>query len=56
MCHALIPKEEVQKAETDELINKIYDWFRRQTVYRPAGKKLSAEQDRKPGNRLWEEL
>ena len=25
MCHALIPKEEVQKAETDELINKIYD-------------------------------
>ena len=25
MCRALIPKEEVQKAETDELINKIYD-------------------------------
>ncbi|MCI8592397.1 MAG: BlaI/MecI/CopY family transcriptional regulator [Lachnospiraceae bacterium] len=25
MCHALIPKEEVQEAETDELINKIYD-------------------------------
>ena len=25
MCHALIPKEEVQAAETDELINKIYD-------------------------------
>ena len=25
MCHALIPKEEVQKAETDELINKVYD-------------------------------
>lgn len=25
MCHALIPKEEVQAAETQELINKIYD-------------------------------
>lgn len=24
-CHALIPKEEVQEAETNELINKIYD-------------------------------
>ena len=25
LCHALIPKEEVQEAETDELINKVYD-------------------------------
>ena len=25
MCHALILKEEVQEAETNELINKIYD-------------------------------
>lgn len=25
VCHALIPKEDVQEAETDELINKIYD-------------------------------
>lgn len=25
MCHALIPKELVQEAEIDELINKIYD-------------------------------
>lgn len=25
MCHALIPKEAVQEAETTELINKIYD-------------------------------
>lgn len=25
LCHALIPKEEVQVAETNELINKIYD-------------------------------
>ena len=25
MCHALISKEEVQEAETTELVNKIYD-------------------------------
>lgn len=25
MCHVLIPQEEVQAAETDELIDKIYD-------------------------------
>jgi len=25
MCHALIPKQEVQEAETNELIDKIYD-------------------------------
>ena len=25
MCRAIIPKEEVQIAETDELINKIFD-------------------------------
>lgn len=25
VCHALIPKEEVQRAETNELIDKIYD-------------------------------
>ena len=25
ICHALIPKEEVQEAETNELIDKIYD-------------------------------
>lgn len=25
ICHALIEKEDVQEAETDELINKIYD-------------------------------
>lgn len=25
LCHALIPKAEVQKAETEELINKVYD-------------------------------
>ena len=25
MCHALIPKEKMQEAETDELIEKVYD-------------------------------
>ncbi len=25
MCRALIPKEEVQEAETQELINRVYD-------------------------------
>ena len=25
LCHALIPKSAVQEAETDELINKVYD-------------------------------
>lgn len=25
VCHALIPREEIQAAETDELIDKIYD-------------------------------
>lgn len=25
MCHALIPREQVQKQETDELLNKIFD-------------------------------
>lgn len=25
MCHALIPQEAVQKAETNELIDKVYD-------------------------------
>ena len=25
MCRALVPREEVQRAETDELINKLYD-------------------------------
>lgn len=25
MCHALIPKEEVQEAETNELIDKVFD-------------------------------
>ena len=25
MCHAIVPKEAVQEAETNELINKVYD-------------------------------
>lgn len=45
MCHALIPKEEVQKAETDELINKIYDGSADKLFTALLGrKKLSVEQ------------
>lgn len=45
MCHALISKEEVQKAETDELINKIYDGSADKLFAALLGrKKLSKEQ------------
>ena len=45
LCHALIPKEEVQEAETDELINKIYDGSADKLFAALLGrKKLSAEQ------------
>lgn len=45
MCHALIPKEEIQAAETDELINKIYDGSADKLFAALIGrKKLSAEQ------------
>ncbi len=45
MCHALIPKEAVQEAETNELINKIYDGSADKLFAALLGrKKLSAEQ------------
>ena len=45
MCHALIPKEKVQEAETNELINKIYDGSADKLFAALLGrKKLSAEQ------------
>ena len=45
MCHALILKEEVQEAETDELINKIYDGSADKLFAALLGrKKLSADQ------------
>ena len=45
MCKALIPKEAVQEAETDELINKIYDGSADKLFAALLGrKKLSAEQ------------
>lgn len=45
MCHALIPKEEVQDAETDELINKVYDGSADKLFAALLGRKrLSAEQ------------
>ena len=44
-CRALIPQEAVQAAETDELINKIYDGSADKLFFRPsrAAKSLSAE-------------
>ncbi|MBQ8279183.1 MAG: BlaI/MecI/CopY family transcriptional regulator [Roseburia sp.] len=45
VCHALIPKEAVQEAETNELINKIYDGSADKLFAALLGrKKLSAEQ------------
>ena len=45
MCHALIPKEAVQEAETDELISKLYDGSTDKLFAALLGrKKLSAEQ------------
>ena len=45
MCHALIPKEAVQEAETNELINKVYDGSVDKLFAALLGrKKLSAEQ------------
>lgn len=45
MCHSLIPKEEVQEAETNELINKIYDGSADKLFAALLGrKKLSPEQ------------
>lgn len=45
LCHALIPKEAVQEAETNELIDKIYDGSADKLFSALLGrKKLSAEQ------------
>ena len=45
MCHALIPKEEIQEAETDELIGKLYDGSVDKLFAALLGrKKLSAQQ------------
>lgn len=48
MCHALITKEKVQEAETNELINKIYDGSADKLFAALLGRKqLSAEQIKK---------
>ncbi|WP_310604148.1 BlaI/MecI/CopY family transcriptional regulator [Anaerosporobacter sp.] len=45
MCHALIPKEDVQEAETNELIDKVYDGSANKLFAALLGrKKLSEEQ------------
>ncbi len=48
LCHALIPKTAVQEAETEELINKVYDGSANKLFAALLGrKKLSAEQIKK---------
>ncbi len=48
ICHALIPKEEIQEAETNELIDKIYDGSADKLFTALLGrKKLSAEEIKK---------
>ena len=48
MCHALIPKQEVQEAETNELIDKVYDGSADKLFAALLGrKKLSKEQIQK---------
>lgn len=48
MCHALVSKSAVQEAETDELINKIYDGSADKLLAALLGrKKLSEEQIQK---------
>lgn len=45
MCHALLPKEDVQEAETEELINRVYDGSIDKLFAALLGsKKLSAKQ------------
>lgn len=45
ICHALIPKEDVQEAETNELIDKVYDGSVDKLFAALIGrKKLSSEQ------------
>ena len=45
MCHALIPKEEVQEAETNELIDKMYDGSSDKLIAALLGsKRLTAEE------------
>ena len=44
-CHALISQEEVQKAKTNELINKVYDGSTNKLLAALLGKKkLTAKQ------------
>ena len=45
LCHPLLPKTEVQKAETDELLGKLFDGSADMLFYALLGrKKLTAEQ------------
>ena len=45
MCHALVPQAEIQEAETNELIDRVYDGCADKLFAALLGrKKLSAEQ------------
>ena len=49
ICHALVPQAEVQEAETNELIDRVYDGSADKLFAALLGrKKLSAEQIEKP--------
>ena len=51
LCHPLLPKTEVQKAETDELIGKLFDGSADKLFASLLGrKKLTAEQLQRPQN------
>ena len=60
LCHALIPKETVQEAETDELIGKLFDGSADKLFASLLGrKKLTAEQIEKihrPGGEIYPAL
>lgn len=43
MCHALIPKEQVQEAETNELINKVFDGSKANLFAALLGKKTLSD-------------
>ena len=54
MCHALIPKEEVQEAETKELVDKIYDGSVDKLFAALLGRKKTLPLNRfRSSSRLW---
>lgn len=56
MCHALIAQEEVQKAETQELIDKVYDGSEDKLFAALLGKKTLSKQQINELRKIVEEL